>query len=81
MVLLTCKPFSQGNTHLDSVQQIGTCVTAGPDKGVCVQVRRWEDLPENAQRYVQRVQQITGVPIRWIGVGPGRDAIVLQPST
>ena len=46
-----------------------------------MQVRRWGDLPENAQRYVQRVQQITGVPVRWIGVGPGRDAIVIQPNT
>ena len=44
-----------------------------------LQVRRWEDLPENARRYVQRVQLLCGVPVRWIGVGPGRDAIVLQP--
>eukprot|EP00878_Enallax_costatus_P011072 GHUV01011564.1.p1 GENE.GHUV01011564.1~~GHUV01011564.1.p1 ORF type:complete len:404 (+),score=52.91 GHUV01011564.1:45-1256(+) len=38
--------------------------------------RSWADLPPNAQRYVERVEQLVGVPIRWIGVGPGRDAIV-----
>lgn len=34
--------------------------------------RTFEDLPENAQRYVLRVQELLGVPIRWIGVGPNR---------
>lgn len=33
---------------------------------------RFEDLPVNAQRYVQRLEQLLGVPVRWIGVGPGR---------
>jgi adenylosuccinate synthase len=32
----------------------------------------FEDLPENAQRYVLRVQELLGVPVRWIGVGPNR---------
>mmetsp|Transcript_7846 Transcript_7846/g.11208 ORF Transcript_7846/g.11208 Transcript_7846/m.11208 type:complete len:530 (+) Transcript_7846:106-1695(+) len=33
---------------------------------------KFEDLPMNAQRYVLRVQELLGVPIRWIGVGPNR---------
>ncbi len=44
-----------------------------------VQVRTWDDLPENARKYVERVQELVGVECRWIGVGPGRDAIVEQP--
>jgi len=36
------------------------------------QVSKFEDLPVNAQRYVLRVQELLGVPIRWIGVGPNR---------
>ena len=48
---------------------------------MCVQARSWGELPENAQKYVQRVQQLIGVECRWIGVGPGRDAIVVQPSS
>lgn len=32
----------------------------------------FEDLPENAQKYVLRVQELMGTPVRWIGVGPNR---------
>lgn len=32
----------------------------------------FEELPPNAQKYVLRVQELLGVPIRWIGVGPNR---------
>lgn len=42
-------------------------------------IREWDDLPENAKKYVQRVDELTGVKSLWIGVGPGRDAIVMQP--
>jgi len=35
-------------------------------------VTKFEDLPVNAKKYVLRVQEILGVPIRWIGVGPNR---------
>jgi len=34
--------------------------------------RKFEDLPLNCQRYVLRIEEICGVPIRWIGVGPNR---------
>ena len=34
--------------------------------------KTFEELPINAQRYVLRVQELLGVPIRWIGVGPNR---------
>lgn len=34
--------------------------------------RRFEDLPLNCQRYVQRIEDLCGVPIRWIGIGPNR---------
>jgi len=34
--------------------------------------KNFEDLPDNAQKYVLRVQELLGVPIRWIGVGHNR---------
>jgi len=34
--------------------------------------KNFEDLPPNAQAYVLRVQELLGVPVRWIGVGPNR---------
>jgi len=35
-------------------------------------VKNFSELPINCQRYVLRVQELIGVPIRWIGVGPNR---------
>jgi hypothetical protein len=35
-------------------------------------VRRWEDLPEAAQRYVEAVEDAVGCPIRYVSVGPER---------
>lgn len=42
--------------------------------------RAWEDLPPAARAYVARVEAVVGVPCRYIGVGPGRDAIIVKPD-
>ncbi|MBO6064848.1 MAG: adenylosuccinate synthetase, partial [Lachnospiraceae bacterium] len=39
-------------------------------------IRRWEDLPENAQKYVLYVEKQIGCRIRYISVGPERDAYI-----
>ena len=41
-------------------------------------VRRWEDLPAPAQRYVAAVEESVGCPIRYVSVGPERDAVILR---
>jgi adenylosuccinate synthase len=38
--------------------------------------RRLQDLPENARRYVERIQEISAVPIAMISVGPERDQAI-----
>jgi len=35
-------------------------------------VRRWRDLPINARRYLRRLEELTGVPIKTISVGSER---------
>lgn len=35
-------------------------------------VKAFKDLPENARNYVDRLEELMGVPIRYISVGPGR---------
>ena len=35
-------------------------------------VRRRADLPRAAQRYVARIEELTGIPVTFIGVGPER---------
>lgn len=42
--------------------------------------RSWDDLPPNAQKYIRRIEELVGVPCTWIGVGPGREAMVVQDS-
>lgn len=42
--------------------------------------RTWEELPTPAQAYCQRVEDLCGVHCKWIGVGPGRDALIEKPN-
>jgi adenylosuccinate synthase len=32
----------------------------------------WDDLPENAHRYIEKVEELTGVPVAMVSVGPQR---------
>ena len=44
------------------------------------EARRWEDLSPEAQRYLGRIQELARAPIRWVSVGPEREAIIAVPS-
>lgn len=41
-------------------------------------VRNYDDLPKNAKAYLKRMEELLGVECRYIGVGPGRDALVIK---
>jgi adenylosuccinate synthase len=41
-------------------------------------VRKFDDLPVNAQRYVERVEQLAGAPVSIVGVGPRRDQTIVR---
>jgi len=41
-------------------------------------IRNYSDLPKAARQYVERVEELVGVPIHYIGVGPGRDALIYK---
>ena len=41
------------------------------------EVRRKADLPENAQRYLARIEELTETPIDIISVGPGREETIV----
>jgi adenylosuccinate synthase len=44
------------------------------------QVTSFDDLPPEAQRYVARIEELIGVPITMIGVGPARRQILWRPA-
>lgn len=44
------------------------------------EVRNFDDLPEKAQAYIRRVEQLLGAPVDLISVGPAREqAIIVNP--
>ncbi len=43
--------------------------------------RRWDDLPEAARAYVDRIAELCGTPINTVSVGPERDQLVHRGET
>ena len=41
-------------------------------------ISTWRDLPPNARAYVERVEEIAGAPVRYIGTGQAREDIVCR---
>ncbi len=39
--------------------------------------RTWDDLPENAQAYLNRLSELAGAPIKYVGIGPDREQTIL----
>lgn len=39
-------------------------------------ISKYNDLPLAARCYIERIQELSGVPIRWIGVGPERNSMI-----
>ena len=39
---------------------------------------RYEQLPVNAQRYLKRIEEVTGVPIHIISTSPDRDHTIMM---
>jgi adenylosuccinate synthase len=40
-------------------------------------IRRWDDLPKNARRYLKRIEELCGAPIVYVSVGPEREAMIV----
>ncbi|CAE7366183.1 unnamed protein product [Symbiodinium microadriaticum] len=39
-------------------------------------VTDFADLPTNAKKYVLRIQELLGIPVSWVGVGPDRSSML-----
>lgn len=42
------------------------------------QVKKFEDLPKNAQNYIQRLEELSGVKATLVAVGPGREQTIVR---
>ena len=45
-------------------------------EGPIAEARSWNELPSSARRYLERVEELVGVPIRRVSVGQDRDQIL-----
>jgi adenylosuccinate synthase len=39
-------------------------------------IRKQSDLPPSAQTFLQRIEEISGVPVHWVSVGPEREQVI-----
>jgi adenylosuccinate synthase len=81
-----CTAYRCGNRMLtefpSDVSQLAACepvyeTIAGwkePTRGV----RRFADLPENARRYIRRLEEVSGVPAALVSTGSERDDTILR---
>jgi adenylosuccinate synthase len=66
-----CRPVRQ------VLEQVEVVYETLPGWGVDIShARSFDQLPPRAQAYVRRLEQLVGVPINSVGVGPGREAMI-----
>ncbi len=40
-------------------------------------IRKYDDLPANTRKYLKRIEELTGIPMQIVSVGPGRDQTIV----
>jgi adenylosuccinate synthase len=82
--LKVCTGYRLGNEVLDYVpetaiqEQVEPVYESWPGwLSDTSHVRTWDDLPDKAQAYVNRIAELAGAPVRFISVGPERGQIVV----
>jgi len=74
---LSCDPVRYADVDaygLDKVECIYETVPGWSED--ISKAKSFEELPVNAQKYVQMIEDAAGVPVKWIGVGPEREATI-----
>ena len=72
----TTDEFPTRLAHLDAAQPV--CEELPGWKEDISACTEWDQLPENAQNYIQRIEELTGVPVSIISVGPGREQTIAR---
>ncbi|KAE9590743.1 hypothetical protein Lal_00023425 [Lupinus albus] len=66
-------------SDLDILEQLKVEYEVHPGwKSDISKIRNYSDLPKAARQYVERIEELVGTPIHYIGVGPGRDALIYK---
>jgi len=80
--LLDGKPVDGYPAQIETLEKVQVTYETHPGwKEDISNAKKFEDLPLNARKYVERVEELMGIHVTWIGVGPGREAVVDRPVT
>lgn len=41
-------------------------------------INTYDDFPKAAKNYIKRIEEITGIPVKYIGVGPDNDDLIIR---
>jgi len=73
------KPLDSFPSNLELLEKVEVEYETMPGwKQDLAKCRRFEELPVQAQRFVERIELLAGIKIAWIGVGPEREAVVVR---
>ncbi|MGM0432968.1 MAG: adenylosuccinate synthase [Spirochaetota bacterium] len=80
-----CTAYKVGDEIIDYVPETGEQQIAEPQyeywdgwQSDTSNVRTWKDLPQKAKAYLERIEELTCAPIRFVSVGPERDQIIVK---
>ena len=63
--------------NLDTLTNVEVTYKTMPGwKSATTKLTKWDDLPANACKYIEFIEEFVGVPIRYIGTGPGREDMI-----
>lgn len=67
--------FSSNLDFLERAKPVYESFEGGFDIEGC---QNYDELPKNAKRYVERVEELTDTPVEFIGTGPGREDVIVR---
>jgi len=71
------KPLDSFPADLDLLDQVKVIYLTLPGwKRSIKDCKTFEDLPIQCQEYVQKLEELTELKVRWIGVGPSRNSMI-----
>lgn len=74
---LSCDPVRYADVDSYGLEKIEPIYQTVPGWSEDIsRARSFEELPVNAQNYVKMVEEAVEVPVKWVGVGPEREATI-----
>jgi len=74
---LLSEPVRYADVDAYGLEEVATVYRTVPGwKDDISGARSFDELPANAQAYIRLIEEATATPVKWIGVGPERDATI-----